>query len=51
MNTVMRGLLMPPRPAAFLDWAHGAGLIRATGNDDQFRHSALRDWLLKTQRH
>lgn len=51
MNTVLRGLLMPPRPAAFLDWAHEAGLIRATGNDDQFRHSALRDWLLTTHRH
>ncbi|MEU0878241.1 NACHT domain-containing protein [Lentzea sp. NPDC005914] len=46
IHLLTRNFLFPARPAAFLDWAHTAGLIRATGNDDQFRHRALQDWLL-----
>jgi hypothetical protein len=46
IHTISRRLLLPARPATFLDWAHTAGLIRPTGNDDQIRHHALRDWLL-----
>lgn len=39
-----RGLL-PPRPAAFLDWAYTAGLFRISGIAVQFRHHELQEWL------
>ena len=39
-----RGLL-PRRPAAFLDWAYNAGLLRLSGGAIQFRHRELQDWL------
>ncbi len=32
-------------PAAFLDWAHRAGLLRATAGSYQFRHDTLQRWL------
>jgi NACHT domain-containing protein len=35
----------PLRFAAFLDWAHQAGLLRVSGVAYQFRHRQLQDWL------
>lgn len=36
----------PLRFAAFLDWAHQAGLLRTSGVAYQFRHRKLQDWLI-----
>ncbi len=36
---------LPPRLAAFLEWAADAGLLRRTGAGYQFRHDELRRWL------
>jgi hypothetical protein len=36
---------LPPRPAPFLDWAYGAGLLRLAGISPQFRHRELQDHL------
>ncbi|MFD4506489.1 NACHT domain-containing protein [Streptomyces sp. NPDC058457] len=36
---------LPPRPAEFLHWARGAGLLRLAGSSYQFRHRELQDWL------
>lgn len=35
----------PLRPAAFLDWACEAGLMRVSGVAYQFRHRQFQDWL------
>jgi hypothetical protein len=35
----------PARPAHFLDWAYGAGLLRMSGISAQFRHRELQDFL------
>jgi len=35
----------PLRFGRFLDWAHDAGLLRASGVAYQFRHRQLQDWL------
>jgi hypothetical protein len=40
---------LPARPAAFLDWAHQAGLIRQAGTAVQFRHREFQDWLVAQQ--
>jgi hypothetical protein len=50
VSAVMRALAgqrraFPSRPARFLDWAHGAGLLRAAGTSLQFRHKEFQDWL------
>lgn len=45
VHAVLPGSPLPARPAAFVDWAHRAGLLRPTGNDDQFRSQALLAWL------
>jgi hypothetical protein len=37
--------VMPARPARFLDWAYGAGLLRISGAAVQFRHREFQDWL------
>jgi hypothetical protein len=37
---------LPARPATFLDWAHGAGLVRQAGTAVQFRHLEFQDWLV-----
>jgi hypothetical protein len=34
----------PVRPAAFLEWARDAGLLRTTGATTQFRHQDIQDW-------
>ncbi|MDQ3764615.1 MAG: hypothetical protein M3460_24610 [Actinomycetota bacterium] len=36
---------LPPRPAAFLDWAYDAGLVRLSGIAVQFRHREFQSWL------
>jgi hypothetical protein len=36
---------LPRRPAAFLDWAYMAGLLRLSGPFIQFRHKDLQDWV------
>ena len=36
---------LPPGLGAFLDWAHGAGLLRTSGTAYQFRHREFQDWL------
>jgi len=38
---------LPARPAAFLDWAYSAGLLRLAGIAIQFRHRDLQDHLSK----
>ena len=40
----------PLRFAAFLDWAHKAGLLRVSGTAYQFRHRQLQDWLTAAPR-
>jgi hypothetical protein len=37
---------LPRRPAAFLDWAYRAGLMRLSGIAVQFRHREFQTWLL-----
>ena len=37
----------PARPAAFLDWAQDAGLLRVTGAAYQYRHETFRRWLIE----
>lgn len=39
---------LPRRPALFLDWAYGAGLLRLEGIWPQFRHRELQDYLAST---
>lgn len=36
-----------PRPAAFLDWCHGTGILRMNGLAYEFRHLTFVDWLLQ----
>ncbi len=36
---------LPKRPAVFLDWAYGAGLMRLSGIAVQFRHREFQTWL------
>jgi hypothetical protein len=36
---------LPPRPAAFMDWAYAAGLVRLSGIFAEFRHSQLQAYL------
>jgi hypothetical protein len=36
---------LPRRPAVFLDWAYGAGLMRLSGIAVQFRHREFQTWL------
>jgi hypothetical protein len=36
---------LPMRPAAFLDWAYQAGLMRLSGIAVQFRHREFQTWL------
>lgn len=36
---------LPLRLAAFLSWAHHAGLLRTSGTAYQYRHRQLQDWL------
>ncbi|MGH3914965.1 MAG: NACHT domain-containing protein [Pseudonocardiaceae bacterium] len=36
---------LPRRPAVFLNWAYGAGLIRMSGIAVQFRHREFQTWL------
>lgn len=36
---------LPPYPAAFLDWAYDAGLVRLSGIAVQFRHREFQAWL------
>ena len=36
---------LPRRPAAFLDWAYEAGLVRLAGIAVQFRHREFQGWL------
>jgi len=43
-----RGLL-PRRPAQFLDWGYGAGLMRMSGVSVQFRHRELQYLLLGSE--
>ena len=35
-----------PRPAQFLDWGRGTGLLRVTGIAYQFRHDTYQKWLV-----
>jgi hypothetical protein len=37
---------LPRRPAAFLDWAYQAGLMRLSGIAVQFRHREFQTWLV-----
>jgi hypothetical protein len=37
--------ILPRRPAAFLDWAYMAGLLRLSGPFIQFRHRDFQDWV------
>jgi hypothetical protein len=41
--------LLPENPAAFLDWAYNAGLMRLSGIHVQFRHDELQKHLNATQ--
>jgi hypothetical protein len=36
------------RPAQFLEWACGAGLLRVNGRHYSMRHETFQDWLLRT---
>jgi len=36
---------LPRRPALFMDWAYGSGLLRLAGISPQFRHRELQDHL------
>ena len=38
--------IFAPRPAAFFEWAHNAGLLRVTGIAYQYRHDSYQQWLL-----
>ncbi|MBW0273567.1 hypothetical protein ATM97_26165 [Nocardia sp. MH4] len=38
--------VFPGRPAAFLDWARGSGLLRVNATAYQFRHQTYQQWLL-----
>ena len=44
-RSLARGHLLPANPAAFLDWAYNAGLVRLSGIHAQFRHDELRKHL------
>lgn len=41
------GTRFSPRPTAFLEWAHRAGLLRAAGKNYQFSDESFRQWLVK----
>lgn len=41
---------LPGRPAAFLDWAYQAGLMRLSGIAVQFRHREFQTWLATEDR-
>jgi hypothetical protein len=45
VSAAVRQQLLPRRPARFLDWCLGAGLMRMAGSSLQFRHRQLQDWL------
>jgi hypothetical protein len=41
---------LPRRPAAFMDWAYEAGLMRLSGIAVQFRHREFQTWLTTRNR-
>jgi hypothetical protein len=45
MTLAARDGQLPIRFGRFLDWAHGAGVLRIAGNAYQFRHIEIRNWL------
>lgn len=42
-----RSGIFPARPAVFLEWARGTGLLRVTGVAYQYRHESYRRWLVR----
>jgi hypothetical protein len=45
IQAAMRRGMLPPRPARFLDWCVGVGLMRMSGSNPQFRHRELQEHL------